>query len=259
MALKAVLQNLDGVPESLRGEYKEQDGKFYLDIDGIDDHHSVGALVRAKGYEKENARKANEKVTQLTSDLEKVQDELNELRKNGIPKGDVEKLEQSYKTKYEAKEKELNERITSLTSSLETHLLDGQATKLATELAAKPEYIDLLMPHIRGRMKLEGGTDGKQIVRILDKDGSPSALTMDDLKKELQGNKAFAAVLTGSKASGGGAGGGQGGGATHRSNKKFGELSEAERIEWHKEDPEGFAVARDKWRSEQQGGIPRRM
>lgn len=243
MALKAVLQNLDGVPESLRGEYKEQDGKFYLDIEGLDDHHGVGALKRAKDYEKENARKAKEKFDSLNSELETARTELEDLRKNGIPKGDVDRLEASYKDKYAKKELELNDKIAKLNGALEKHLLDGQATKLATELAAKPEYVELLLPHIRSRMKLEAGEGDEQVVRVLDKDGKPSALNMDDLKKELLGNKSFAAILTGSKASGGGAGGGNGGGASNRFNKKFGELNEAERTAWYREDPEGFNAA----------------
>lgn len=243
MALKAVLQNLDGVPENLRSEYKEQEGKFYLDIDGIDDHHAVGALVRAKGYEKENARKAGEKVTQLTADLEKLQGELDDLRKNGIPKGDVERLEQSYKDKFGKKEKELSDKIEALTKSLEGHLIEGQAMKLAGEISAKPEYIEAILPHIRSRMKLESSESGDHIVRILDKDGKPSALNMDDLKKEVLGSKALAPLLSGSKASGGGANGGQGGGAATRNNKKFSELTERERVEWHREDPEGFNAA----------------
>lgn len=241
MALKAVLQNLDGVPESLRGEYKEQDGKFYLDIDGIDDHHGVGALKRAKDYEKENARKAKEKADQIQADLDKANSDLEDLRKNGIPKGDVDRLEQSYKDKYAKDEKVLKDRIDGLTTSLEKHLLDSQAVKLATELAAKPEYVELLLPHIRNRMKLEAGEGDEHVLRVLDKDGKPSALNMDDLKKELLGHKAFAAILTGSKAAGGGAngGGGNGGGAS----KKLSEMNDAERTQFAKDDPDGFRKA----------------
>lgn len=257
MALKAVLEKLDGVPESLRSEYKEQDGKFYLDIDGLDDHHGVGALKRAKDYEKEDARKAKEKVTTLTADLEKAQNDLTELRKNGIPKADVDALENSYKEKYGKKEKELTDQIATLTGSLEKHLLDGSATKLAAEIAAKPEYVDLILPHIRNRMKLEDGEGGAHVVRVLDKDGKPSAANVEDLKKELLGNKAFAAILTGSKAAGGGANGGKGGSATNRFNKKFGELTTAERTEWHAEDPAGFKAASDAHKLEV--NAPRRM
>lgn len=241
MALKAVLQNLDGVPETLRGEYKEQDGKFYLDIEGIDDHHGVGALKRAKDYEKENARKAKEDFTRITGELEAAQRELDELKKNGIPKGDVDKLEQSYKDKLTKREGELTEKINALTSSLEKHMLEGQAIKLATDLAAKPDYVEAILPHIRSRLKLEEGEAGEHVVRILDKDGKPSASNMDDLKKEVLAMKALAPLLAGSKAAGGGAngGGGNGGGAP----KKLSEMNDAERTQFAKDDPEGFRAA----------------
>lgn len=250
MALKAMLDKLDGVPESLRSEYKEQDGKFYLDIEGLDDHHGVGALKRAKEYEKEDARKAKEKLTSVQAELEKAQNDLTELRKTGVPKGDVEALENSYKDKYGKAEKALNDKIAALTGSLEQHLLDGNATKLAAEIAAKPEYVDLILPHIRNRLKLEDGEGGAHVVRVLDKDGKPSAANVEDLKKELLGNKAFAAILTGSKAAGGGANGGQGGGAANRFNKKFGDLTEAERTQWHREDAAGFKAASEAHRAE---------
>lgn len=241
MALKAVLQNLDGVPENLRTEYKEQDGKFYLDIEGIDDHHGVGALKRAKDYEKDNARVAKEKAEKLQADLDAANNDLTELRKNGIPKGDVDRLETSYKQKQQQSEDALNGKITKLTASLEKHLLDNRAQQLATEVAAKPEYVELLLPHIRNRMKLEAaGENEEHVVRVLDKDGKPSALNMDDLKKELLANKAFAAILTGSKANGGGAGGGGGGGGA---SKKLSEMNEAERKTFQKDDPAGFRAA----------------
>lgn len=243
MALKAKLQNLDGVPETLRGEYKEHEGHFYLDIDGIDDHHAIGTLKRAKDYEKDNARKAKEKADAIQLELDKAISDMEELRKTGIPKGDVDKLEQSYKDKYAKDAKALTDKIGALTSSLEKHLLDSQAVKLATELAAKPEYVELLLPHIRNRMKLESGEGDEQVVRILDKDGKPSALNLDDLKKELLGHKAFAAILTGSKATGGGAGGGGGNGGGAQ--KKLNDMNDAERKEFALNDPSGFQKAVD--------------
>lgn len=238
MALKAVLQSLDGVPESLRNEYKERDGKFYLDIEGIDDHDGVGALRRAKDYEKEEAKKAKERARELQAELDKLNDQLLDLRKNGVPKGDVEALEQSYKDRLTKREEELNARINALTSQITNVMVDGEAMRLANEIAAKPEFVDLLLPHVRGRLKLESSEDGTHITRVLDKDGKPSSLTLDDLKKELQGNKAFAPILAGSKAHGGGSNGGGGGGAP--SNKKMKDMSEHERVTLYRENPEEF-------------------
>lgn len=52
MALKTVLNSIDEVPEPFRKEYKERDGKFYIDLEGIpsgyvtaDDYNSQKAKV----------------------------------------------------------------------------------------------------------------------------------------------------------------------------------------------------------------------
>ena len=52
MALKAVLSSIDEVPEALRSEYTEKDGKFHLQLDGTlpgfvpeADHNAIKAKV----------------------------------------------------------------------------------------------------------------------------------------------------------------------------------------------------------------------
>lgn len=44
MALKAVLDTLDGLDESLHGLYKEIDGKFVLDLEGVEEHPTTKGL-----------------------------------------------------------------------------------------------------------------------------------------------------------------------------------------------------------------------
>lgn len=44
MKLKSVLETLDGVDESLQSVYVEKDGKFFLNVDGIDNHPDVVGL-----------------------------------------------------------------------------------------------------------------------------------------------------------------------------------------------------------------------
>ena len=61
MSLKSVLTSLDGLSDDLKKEYTEKDGKFYLDLEGLDEHHAVGALKRAKDHEKSLRQKAEEK------------------------------------------------------------------------------------------------------------------------------------------------------------------------------------------------------
>lgn len=237
MALKSILESLDGLSEDIKKEYTEKDGKFYLDLEGLDDHPAVGALKRAKDHEKGlrqtaegKLREAEDKATQLESTIE-------ELRTGAIPKDDVAALKNSYEQKLAAKETEFTQKYGTLQSQIEKVMLDSAALAMATELSTAPA---LLVPHIRSRLKLEE-VDGELAVHVVDIAGKPSAATLVDLKNEMLQNKSFAPILIGSKASGGGASGGSGGGGA--SSKKLGDLNEAERTQFAKDDPEGFRAA----------------
>ena len=69
MALKAVLQTLDQVPEALRAHYQARDGVFVLSIDGIDDHPGVGELKRALDRQKADRAKAQDDVKALRQEF----------------------------------------------------------------------------------------------------------------------------------------------------------------------------------------------
>lgn len=208
MALKAILESLDGLPDAIKSEYKKgDDGKFHLDVEDLDNHPTLGALKRAKDYEKSARQKLEKQLQELQDQLTNLAEERDGLLKGAIPKGDVDKLEGSWKQKLAAREKELSEQINSLTNHLNTMLVDNVAQSLATKISKVPE---LMLPHIKARLKAEF-VDGKPTTRVLDKDGNPSALTVADLEKELFTNPTFAPIIIGSKASGSGAEGGHGG------------------------------------------------
>jgi len=236
MALKSVLESLDGLPEDIKKEYTEKDGKFYLNIEGLDEHPGVGALKRAKDHEKALRKKAEEKAEELERQVQAKDSEIEGLRTGAVPKDDVNALKQSYEAKLKAKEDEFNERFGKLNSLVEKHMLDGKALEIATEISTVPA---LLAPHIRSRLKLEE-VNGELSISVLDPTGKPSAASLDDLRKEVLSNKNFAPILIGSKASGGGASGGSGGGGA---SKKLPEMTEAERKQFAKDDPEGFRRA----------------
>lgn len=208
MTLKAILESLDGLPDTVKSEYKKgDDGKFHLDVEGIDDHPGVGALKRAKDYEKSERQKVVKQVSDLQTQLDALTEERDGILKGAIPKGDVEKLESSYKEKLAKREKELSDQIAALTGNLQTMLVDNVAQTMASRISKSPE---LILPHIKARLKAEFA-DGKATTRVLDKDGNPSAFGIEDLQKEMVANPAFAPIIIGSKASGSGAEGGHGG------------------------------------------------
>ena len=103
-----------------------------------------------------------------------------------------------------------------------------QAQELAGKLA-KPNAQRLLAREIQERLTLEGGE-----IRVLDKQGKLSAMSLVELEQELRLNPEYADIIIINNSSGGGAtGGGLGGGAA----KKPNEMTEAERRELLSSDP----------------------
>lgn len=230
MAIKAVLDSLDNVPEALKGEYKKgDDGKFYLDLEGIDDHTAVGALKRAKGHEVEAHKATKGKLDAANTQIEELQGQVQNALKGFVPEANVTALENSYKTQLATKETAWLEEKKGLEGNLTRLLKDNVAHGLAGKIAAKPEFAELLLPHVASRITVET-INGESKTRILDKDGKPSALTLEDLEKEMLQTPAFATILIGTQANGAGGGSGSGGGAS----KKFSDLTEAERVKLYR-------------------------
>lgn len=126
--------------------------------------------------------------------------------------GDVESLEKSWQQKLSARESELQASIDQLTGHVQGLTVGQTASRIASELAV-PGSARVLEPHIRSRLGFDL-RDGKPTVVVLDKDGKPSAATVEELAKEVAADAAFAPLIIASQASGGGASGsGKGGGA----------------------------------------------
>jgi len=76
-ALKTVLETLDELPEPLKEFYAEKDGKFVLDLDGIDDHPAVVGLRNALNAQKQARAKQSEEITKLKERLAKIPEDFN--------------------------------------------------------------------------------------------------------------------------------------------------------------------------------------
>lgn len=61
MALQALLETLDGVDDALKPFYAETDGKFILQVEGVDNHPEVANLKSA--YERTKADRESSKTT----------------------------------------------------------------------------------------------------------------------------------------------------------------------------------------------------
>lgn len=210
MALKLTVDSLDGLDDGVKTLYKEDNGKFRLDLDGYEDTTGLKAQRDALLNEKKEAQRKAKEAEEAAKTLAEES-----ARKNG----DVAALEKSWQEKLAATEsnyKNLNE---SLTKQIHGLTVGQTATKLAAELAISGSA-DVLLPHIQSRLTVEI-KDGAPSVRVLDLQGKPTALTIDELKQEFISNKAFAPLIAASKATGGGASttNNSGSGATDIQNK----------------------------------------
>lgn len=233
MNLKYKIDSLDGLDENLAALYEKDGDGYRLKVDGIPQGEDVSGL-KAKVEELLAEKKAAaQKAREAEEAARRAAEEA--ARKNG----DIEALEKSWREKLERREKELLGKINELESGITAMTVDTVAAKLANELAVQGSA-DVLLPHIKARLAVEQ-RDGKYVTVVRDAEGKPSAATIDDLKNEFSSNPAFAPVIAGSRATGGGASGSAGGGAS----KKFSELSERERVELYRRNPEEYRRLRD--------------
>lgn len=125
--------------------------------------------------------------------------------------GDVDAVEKSWNEKYSTLENEKTQASQRYERMIQNMTVGATASRLAAELAI-PGSADVLLPHISARLAVEI-KDDKPIVRVLDKDGNLSAMTIKELQAEFIANPMFAPIISGTKANGAGfKGGGWNGG-----------------------------------------------
>lgn len=233
--LKYKLESLEGLTEEQKGMYQEKDGAFYLKIEGLPQQNN-GELEGLKNKVEQLLGEKKKEQEKRQEAEEKAQKEAEEAARK---KGDVAAIEASWQAKLDQAEAKHAEATKALQDQVYKLTVGQTAQSLASELSIKGSEA-VLLPHITNRLQVETTDSGEVKVRVLDSQGKPSALSIDDLKKEFRSNVAFKPLIVASNASGSGAsGGGSGGGAA----KKPSEMNAQERADFEKNDPQGFATA----------------
>lgn len=193
MKRKISKEEFEKLSDVMKAEYQEKNGHYFAKIE--DDDEALEALERAKKNEVDSHKETK-------AALKKLQDQLEEIQNEGSrKKGDVEALENSWKKKFGDRETELTKEIEKLSGIVNNSLRDSALTTLASKLV-KPESHRLFKKSIEERLITEI-KDGVPTLRILDPAGKPSALTIEDLEKEIVANKEYAPIIITSRASGG--------------------------------------------------------
>lgn len=193
---------------------------------------------------KESIAKLEAKNRELAEEKAKAKQAAEQATMERAKKdGDLEALEKSWAEKVKATEAELSSKLQEYEQMMTDITSGSEARKLASDLAL-PGHADLLLPHIKGRLKTEV-RDGKPVVKVLDAEGNPSAMTIDDLRKEIKANELFAPILSGSRANGAGGAGKSDGGRIER--KGWDEMTDDERVALRKEDPATYKEVVDEF------------
>lgn len=194
MALKLTLDSLDGLDEGTKGLYAEKDGKYRLDVEGIEDTSGLkSALEKERTARRELEKRAKAALSE--DDME----EYARLKAEADKGKDKDEILKSMRARHEKELELAKQEATAVKSRLERTVLESTATQL---LAKHGGNVSLLLPHILGQLRPEEIDGNLSVVPA-------SAATIDDVMSGLKSTfpQAFAAPATsGSGASGGHAG-----------------------------------------------------
>lgn len=224
------VESLEGVDENLHSLYEQKDGAYFLKVSGVVSESDVDGLKASRDAlltEKKEAQRLKDEA-----EAERLRVEREALEADAKAKGNWEALDKSYQEREIELKRLSQEREDALRKQVYKLTVGDQALKMASEIS-KPHAQGVLTRFIEERLTLDESGN----VRVLDMQGKPSAMTIEDLKTEFKNNAMFQDIVVVNNASGGGAsGGGFGGGAA----KKPSEMTEQERRDLFKSDPTAY-------------------
>jgi hypothetical protein len=192
--MKLTKAEYDALPAALKKLFKA-DGDDY--VGAFQTEEEVSALKNANERNKEEMRQLKQDLKELKDNSTKAGDD------DAKRKGDIEALEKSWGLKLTKAGETAKAEIEKRDNALRKLLVTSEAARLAGEISTAPHLVEHF---IAQRLAAEFDGDMPK-TRVLGADGKPSALTLDDLKKDFLADKRFESILIGSKGSGGGAGG----------------------------------------------------
>jgi len=182
MAIKTILDTLDDVPEALRSEYKEVDGKFILDIEGVDAHPAVANLKSAHERQKQANKTLQTDLTAAKTRLEGLPDDFDadayealksQAEGKAPPKTDeqVAQVRQQLERKHQAELGKKDERIATLEGAVTKATIDDGLSKALDEAGVDPAF----KPGAMALLKSKGA------VKLIEEDGQFKAQVETDM------------------------------------------------------------------------------
>ena len=199
MKRKITQTEYDALTDALKALYKQDGDVWLLELE---DDESFNQLKEEKRREKEAREAAEARAAKLQKEKDDAAEAERLAKEEAARKdGDVEALENSWKEKHDRDVKAARAEGDAAKAALTNMLVRNVARDMAEAICTVP---DLIVDQISSRLTVEI-TDGEAITRVLSADKKPSALSLDDLRKEFVDNPKFASIMKSSDAGGGGA------------------------------------------------------
>ncbi len=232
MGLPLKVEKIDDIDETFRSMYVEKDGIYYLQVEGLPDTKPLqDSIEKLEQKNKELMDEKKKKAQELKDQEAAAQEAIAEAARKS---GDVKALEESWQAKYDAREKELLADLDTERSRTNKATIGNTVKSIAADLGKNKFAQELLEPQIQKRLKLEI-RDNEAVTVVIDKDGKPSAQTVEELISEMRSDEKYADLVLATRASGPGSSN-EGGGST----KKFSDYQGSELVEIKRKDPEEY-------------------
>ena len=243
------IENLDELPESLRDQFVEHefDGKKGYQPKSIVTLENTMRNVKAeKGELKTKLDEYESRLAEIEKakkeEIEAAQAEAFEKAKK---EGNVDAVDERWQQKLADAEKRKNDEIQSLqakldelTNGIKAEKRNAIVSDLASELAV-PKGSKAFKALVANRIDVDPSTGE---LTFLDENGSATSLDLDGFKGELEKDELFAPLLKSGIVTSGG-GGANGSGIGSAMTKPINQMSESERVEFKRRDPDGFRRA----------------
>jgi len=199
MALELIVDSLDSIPETLRGEYAPHEGKFKLNVNGVEDVTGLKkALAAERGLntaakaELAEFKKTGKTPAEVAEWIATKEAEALEAAKKA---GKFDEVLAEHKTRADKVRADLEAKLSGerdgALSIARSAIVETQVNSALVKAKATPEGLDLLTERLGRRLKVDL-TDGERKVTIMDATGKESMIgsgtgglaTMDDLVKE---------------------------------------------------------------------------
>ncbi len=222
MTLEAVLESIDELDPVIQKEYVEKNGKFYLDVSEVDGFalEDVRGLRATVSKERQNVKEANDRAKEFDGlDSSEVREALEKVKKLKGMAPDAKNKEQidaqvaQIKAKFDKDLVEKDGLIGELEKDLCEHLISAAAAAAIGDHNPREGGIELLMPHVTKQTRIDKGSDGKRIAKIINSDGtvrvselqgSTADMEIKELIEVMAKNPTYAPAFDGSGAIGGG-------------------------------------------------------